>query len=306
MEIQARRKGIKLVREIRPDTPRWVCGDPHRLGQVLANLVGNAIKFSHAGEVVVAAALESEAGERLCLRFTVTDTGIGIPVEKQAAIFEPFVQGDGSLTRRYGGIGLGLAICNRLVALMGGGIEVESEPGRGSSFSFTACFGRSHGPVQPRRAADRETVTAQHCQGSQEGGGQALSVLVAEDNVINQKVLKSLLRSAGYRVQLANDGREAVAAWRHYTFDLILMDVQMPLMDGLEATRLIREQERSSGNRIPIIALTAHALEGDRERCLNAGMDEYVAKPVGRSQLLEAIEAVSGARKRAVQPAASY
>jgi signal transduction histidine kinase/CheY-like chemotaxis protein len=306
MGVQVRRKGIKLVCEIRPDTPRWVCGDPHRLGQVLANLVGNAIKFTHAGEVMVAAALESEAGERLCLRFTVTDTGIGIPVEKQAAIFEPFVQGDGSLTRRYGGAGLGLAICNRLVALMGGGIEVGSEPGRGSSFSFTACFGRSHGPVQPRRAVDRETVTAQHCQGNQEGGGRGLSVLVAEDNVINQKVLESLLRSAGYRVQLANDGQEAVAAWRRYTFDLILMDVQMPLMDGLEATRLIREHERSTGDRIPIIALTAHALEGDRERCLNAGMDEYVAKPVGRSQLLEAIEAVSGARKRAVQPVASY
>jgi CheY-like chemotaxis protein len=390
---------------------------------VLANLIGNAVKFTHEGEVVVRAALEAEEGAQALLRFTVTDTGIGIAPDKLALIFEPFRQADGSTTRQYGGTGLGLAICSRLVAMMGGSIGVDSRPGQGSSFHFTARFERAAGPAPAAEAVDlaglrvlvvddnetnrkilagtlrgwgAEVVTAgsgaealaflEQAQAGRQAvelmlldavmpemdgleaarrvrqmlganapiimmlsslgvtadaprcrrlgidrylvkpvgrdelrqavletlgrhrgerpmpapaapsparNGRSLSVLVAEDNPVNQRLVEALLRGAGHRVALAADGLQALEAWQRGTFDLILMDVQMPNLDGFAVTRRIRERERATGGHTPIIAMTAHALDGDRERCLIAGMDGYLSKPVSRARLLEVLDSVA-------------
>jgi len=439
LAVQAHRKGVELVCDIRPDTPQWVCGDPDRLRQVLTNLISNAVKFTSEGEVVVAVSLDSEAGDRLCLGFTVSDTGIGIPPEKQAVIFEPFTQADGSMTRQYGGTGLGLTICVRLVGMMGGGISVSSQVGTGSSFRFTVIFGRATDPAPGKDVADLAaldglrtlivddnetnrrilaatlqnwrvdvecsdsgTAAMEVLQAAQAAGRpfrlivldammpemdgfdvarrikhtltgeppivmmlsscsangdstscrnlgitryltkpvsrgelhdvilralghemkqsstehadirqgpaadqRVLSILVAEDNLVNQKVLSSLLRKAGHSVELTRDGREALAAHSRGSFDLIMMDIQMPNMDGWEATRLIREKERGTGEHIPIIALTAHALKGDRELCIDAGMDGYVAKPVSRALLFQAIEEATGLSSVAVSATGS-
>ncbi len=416
--VAAHRKGLELSCDWPAGTPRWLVGDPLRLRQVLANLVGNAVKFTHAGEVLVQVVLEAESGNRVLLGFTVSDTGIGIPPEKLSLIFEPFRQADGSTTRQYGGTGLGLAICSRLVAMMGGRIEVASRPGQGSSFRFTARFERAAGqapaaepaelaglrvlvvddnatnrkilaetlggwamevetagsgaealallrqasagphPVQlmlldavmpeldgfetARRVRQLMgeqapiimmlssvgvTADGRRCRrlgiarylvkpvGREElleavletlgrrrrpseaprephgrSGGRTLSVLVVEDNPVNQRLLEALVRAAGHQVQLAGDGLQALEAWRRGGVDLILMDVQMPKLDGLEATRRIRRQEQSTGEHIPIVALTAHAFDGDRDRCLSAGMDDYLSKPVSRARLLEVLE----------------
>jgi CheY-like chemotaxis protein len=425
LAVQAHQKGLELICDIQPGVPRWVSGDPYRLRQILTNLISNALKFTKSGEVVVTAALESRTDQQALVRFTVRDTGDGIPAEKQTIIFEPFEQADGSTTREYGGTGLGLAICTRLVSLMGGEIGVESQLGTGSTFYFTAAFGLASEPVAAKTDSspvilrglralvvdDNETnrrilagtlerwgvntelvdsgasaldalrkaqqdgapfrlvildammpeldgfevarqikqdfgdsapivmmlssggtkASRERClelgitryvmkpvsrddlldsvlkalrhdkrekaddgKPDKEPSQRTLSILVAEDNRVNQRLLEALLQRAGHRVHLARDGREAIRAWRRRKFDLILMDVQMPFLDGLEATRLIREQEAISGEHIPIIALTAHALKGDRERCLQAGMDDYVSKPVSRARLMEAINAVAG------------
>jgi CheY-like chemotaxis protein/anti-sigma regulatory factor (Ser/Thr protein kinase) len=429
LAVQAHRKGVELVCDVSAETPRMVSGDPDRLRQVLTNLISNAIKFTSEGEVVVAVSIEAEAADTLTLKFTVSDTGIGIPKAKQAAIFDAFTQADGSMTRRYGGTGLGLTICVRLIEMMGGVIRVESEVGTGSSFIFTANFGRTdhqapgqegmESPVLEGvrtlivddnetnrrilegifRIWDMETVSCHSGEAAMEalldaekagqpfrlvildammpemdgfevarrikqtlagppivmmlssggmnsdsancrtlgiarylnkpvsrgelrevmlralgheprydnpapidlargwrGEPRALSILVAEDNLVNQKVLTALLQKAGHTVELSRDGLEALAALSDRAFDLIMMDVQMPNMDGWEATRLIREKESSTGKHIPIIALTAHALKGDRELCIDAGMDGYVTKPVSRALLFQAIEEAVGTK----------
>jgi CheY-like chemotaxis protein/HPt (histidine-containing phosphotransfer) domain-containing protein len=421
-----------LTCDIAPDVPARVVGDAGRLRQILVNLVGNAIKFTEQGEVVVRARLCGQSTDEYQLEFAVIDTGVGIPAEKHRLIFDPFSQADGSTTRRFGGTGLGLTISTRLVALMGGRIEVDSEVGRGSTFRFQARFGKAQsvesevpaikpvnlrgfrvlivddnetnrrvlsgilrmwetcptsvdsGPaalVELRRArqaghpyplmlidammpgmdgfmlieelrkepdlapstimmltsADRQDDAA-HCRrlglagylvkpvkadelqiaiiaaigGSLHAQRQSrpgtarsasppsngapqrsLRILLAEDNPVNQRVALHILQKAGHSAVAVGNGKEALAALSCEAFDLVLMDVQMPEMDGFEATRAIREEEAQTARHLPIVAMTAHAMKGDRERCLEAGMDDYVSKPVQKSELFRAIQAVA-------------
>ncbi|MBZ5695902.1 MAG: response regulator [Acidobacteriia bacterium] len=431
LSLRAHQKGLELAFEIEPSVPDAVVGDPGRLRQIIVNLVGNGIKFTEQGEVVVYVKTVSRTQDQVKLQFTVADTGIGIPMEKQTSIFEAFNQADGSMTRKYGGTGLGLTISSRLVALMGGRIWVESEPGKGSRFHFTACFalqktaartvvprdpqtlhdmrvlvvddnatnrhilvkmlenwgmqptaaesgakaivtlGEAKGlgrvfplilldaqmpemdgfalaesikrnpawrgatvmmlssagqrgdamrcrelgiaayltkPVRKEELLDailtalgtrtgsetRRTLVTRH---SLREGREKLRVLLAEDNAVNQLVALRLLEKHGHVVTVAANGRKALEALEKETYDVVLMDVQMPEMDGLEATRTIREKEKTTGEHIPIVAMTAHAMKGDEERCLEAGMDDYLTKPIETPELLATLEEI-GNRKR--------
>jgi two-component system, sensor histidine kinase and response regulator len=422
---RAHDKGLELACFVPPQLPDFVLGDPVRLRQVILNLIGNAIKFTGHGEVVLRVELESQDLEGMSLHFAVSDTGIGIPPEKQKLIFEPFAQADSSTTRRYGGTGLGLSICSRLISMMSGRIWLESETGRGTTFHFTARFGTpsvpasvpstdpailenvrvlivddnatnrqilektlSHWKMRPVSAAGAEAglaklmearasdapfalvlldchmpdidgfmlveqmqklpelqglVTVMLTSGGQRGDGQRcqelgiaaylikpvlqsdlleallrvlgtrstaarparlvtrhtlregrvpLRVLLAEDNAVNQRVAVRLLEKEGHMVVVASDGAKALEALETAQFDLILMDVQMPVMDGIEATAAIRERERNNGAHIPIVAMTAHAMTGDRQRFLSLGMDGYVSKPIHSRDLYDAIENV--------------
>jgi signal transduction histidine kinase/ActR/RegA family two-component response regulator len=270
--FQAKEKELRLRCTVDPGVPDSWTGDPGRLRQVLVNLIGNALKFTEAGSVT-ARALASQSE----LRFEVTDTGIGIPLEKQSQIFEAFSQVDGSITRRFGGTGLGLTICSRLVERMGGSIEVRSIAGQGSTFAFTV------------RAEWRDDIVKEIAAETPRATPLPLRILIAEDNKVNQVVVSRMLERAGHAVAIAADGRHAVEMCSTGAFDLILMDVHMPVLDGFEATARIRAVDRSKNIRTPIIALTANAMNGDRERCLEAGMDGYISKPVGRDELLDTI-----------------
>ncbi len=299
LEVRARQKGLTLVLDVSPDVPEMVVGDPTRLSQVVTNLVGNALKFTEQGEVVVSVAsggrqppdpsndqgADAPRSPEVLLRFEVRDTGIGIPADKLGAIFRPFEQADGSTTRKYGGTGLGLTIAAQLVGLMGGRIRVESEPGRGSTFHFTARFGAA--PLPAPSAAD---AAPSHDR-------RPLRILLAEDNEVNQRVAQRMLQKRGHTVQVAGDGREAIEAWRGRCFDVILMDVQMPEVDGFAATAAIRAAE-GPGRHTPIIAMTAHAMKGDRERCLEAGMDGYLTKPFQPEALFRTLDELAAAAAR--------
>ncbi len=420
---RAHEKGLELAYFVPPELPDVVVGDPVRLRQVILNLIGNAIKFTEQGEVVLRVEMESQTSDGMSLHFAVSDTGIGISPEKQALIFEPFSQADTSTTRRYGGTGLGLSICSRLIGMMNGRIWLESEPGQGSTFHFTAGFGTASAPSVPfsadpailenvrvlivddnatnrqilektlshwkmrPAAADgaeagiallrkalangapfglmlvdchmpdtdgfmlveqlqklpemRDLVTVMLTSGGQRGDGQRcgelgiaaylikpvlqsdllealmrvlgprsdpaeamqlitrhtlrearlpLRVLLAEDNIVNQRLAVRLLEKEGHNVVVAADGVKALEALEGSAFDLILMDVQMPLMDGVETTAAIRTREKSNGAHIPIVAMTAHAMAGDRQRFLSLGMDGYVSKPIHSRELFDVIE----------------
>jgi two-component system, sensor histidine kinase and response regulator len=424
LALRAHQKGLELVSHIPETIPDELIGDPGRLRQIITNLVGNAIKFTDHGEVVVRVAAESEAETDLLLHFAVNDTGIGIKKEKQEVIFEAFTQADSSTSRNYGGTGLGLTICARLVQIMGGRIWVESQPGRGSTFHFTAKMQRQSAvpaappplyrrnvkdlrvlvvddnatsrsmleeallswEMRPTIVADASTAFARLNEARRMGtpfalvildalmpdtSGFALArqikqtrglaavatvmmlsstgpiadaercremgvtayitkpvrrsdlldamlsalgsttiftehdddeviatpnksfrILLAEDNLVNQQLAVRLLEKAGHSVYVASDGRKAIEAYRQNRFDLVLMDVQMPEISGFEATAAIRSQQQACGNQVPIIAMTAHAIKGDRERCLAAGMDHYVTKPIDPNRLFAAIDEV--------------
>ena len=322
LAVRAVQAGLELVCRIDPAIPSGLQGDPGRLRQVLTNLAGNAIKFTREGEVVLSALLESETESAALIRFEVRDTGIGIPRERQAAIFSPFTQVDDSTNRKYGGTGLGLAICKQLAELMGGGIGLDSEEGRGSTFWFTARLAKQG---KPAPAAAHHARTGSACEqratageGSQlddcirlmvggaaeglreaavagrrqvEPAGRGARLLLAEDNLINQKVALGILNKLGYRADVAANGREAVRALEMTDYDLVLMDCQMPELDGFDATAEIRDPlSRVINHRVPIVAMTANAMTGDRERCLGAGMDDYLAKPVKKAGLAALLE----------------
>jgi signal transduction histidine kinase/CheY-like chemotaxis protein len=275
-QANADAKNIALRCKIDPDLP-WVVSDQGRLRQILFNLVGNAVKFTERGEVAVAARIqfaetsgEQGGAQHVALAFEVNDTGIGIPSDKLVGLFEPFTQVDGTHARKYGGSGLGLGIVRRLVDLMGGRIDIESEPGRGTRVCFTL----------PLAVAD-----AEGCRTEAEGDSResallgSLNILVAEDERVNRMIIERLLTKQGHRVVAVTDGYHCLQALDENDFDVILMDIQMPEMDGLETARAIRA--RDDGKReVPIIALTAHAMKGDREVFLEAGMDDYLSKPV--------------------------
>jgi two-component system sensor histidine kinase/response regulator len=423
LALRADEKGLELLCEIAPDVPEKVCGDPTRLRQIIVNLVGNAIKFTHHGEVQLKVALHSTEATQHTLLFTVADTGIGIPADKQKTIFDPFSQADSSTTRKYGGTGLGLSISARFIALMGGRIWVESELGKGAAFHFTVAFNVSEKQIEPRPAVSSEVLhgvkvlivddnhtnqrilqtmlsrwamkplavesgeealaallaaerssdpfalvltdmhmpemdgfsliehirqvstssvativmltsaghrgDAERCkelgvaayllkpvrqaelrdalsmvlgarqhqeqlplvtrfsvQGTPATHG-ALSLLVVEDNAVNQRLIVRMLEKRGHQVEVAGNGVEALQVLEHHAFDLVFMDIQMPEMDGLTATIRIREGERATKQHLGVVALTAHAMKGDQERCLAAGMDDYLSKPIRPQELDE-------------------
>jgi hypothetical protein len=302
LALRAQQKGLKLLCDVRPEVPEEIVADPTRLAQVLCNLLENAIKFTRQGEVELRVALVSQQADGATVHFTVRDTGIGIPPEKVKSIFEPFAQADTSTHRNFGGTGLGLTISTRLVEMMGGRIWVDSQPGRGSQFHFTMQVGVVAQPVSQSQLL-KSTPTA---PGRQAGaGGHApvthygvrtepskLSILLAEDNEVNQKLIVRLLEKQGHSAAVVSTGRDALKALAEQQFDLLLMDVQMPDLDGFETTAEIRARERGGAEHLPIIAMTAYAMSGDQERCLAAGMDGYVAKPISYPALAKEINRV--------------
>jgi len=286
--LPARDKQLDLHWQVMPEVPAHVLGDPTRLRQVLLNLLSNGVKFTPSGRVeLVVSQVRDERNEADWLLFEVSDTGIGIAPERQAQIFQAYMQEDVSTTRRFGGTGLGLSITRHLITLMGGSIWFSSTPGRGSRFSFTLpCLPAAMPapPQPPDRAAGPPPDQP-------ERRARARRILLVEDHPANQKLATWLLKRQGYQVTLAVDGAEAVRLMKALAFDLVLMDVQMPVMDGLEATRLIRELEHERDeHRHPIIAMTAGAIVGDREKCLAAGMDDYISKPIAGQALIAQIE----------------
>ncbi len=276
---RAAAKGLTLVREVAPDVPLRLVGDPLRLGQVVVNFAGNAIKFSERGQVVVRIRVDSTDADQLVLRVEVEDEGIGLTPEQRARLFQPFVQADESTTRQFGGTGLGLVICQRIATLMGGSVGVASEAGRGSLFWMTARMQQATPmPVESPVATVEEkpdVLLARLCKGTR--------ILLVEDNPVNQKVALAVLKRAALEVEIAGDGRQAVDCVRERDYALVLMDVQMPVLDGIAATREIRTLPNRAT--LPIIAMTANAFDEDRREGLNAGMSDFIGKPVVPSNL---------------------
>jgi CheY-like chemotaxis protein len=279
---RALQKKIRLVHSIAAEVPTHLIGDPGRVRQIVVNLVGNAIKFTERGGVALRVELGGGNPDAGTLHISVTDTGIGIPIDQQTTIFDSFAQADASTTRKFGGTGLGLSIASQLTRLMGGRIWVESVPGTGSTFHVTI-------PVQVAPELDVVVVPIAAIQLE---GFKPLRVLLAEDNAVNALLASVLLKKAGHIVTHVVTGRKALDALAVDAFDLILMDVQMPVMDGLEATAEIRRGETSSGGHIAIVAFTAHAMAEDKKRFLAAGADGYLTKPFTPEQLNAAIDLI--------------
>jgi signal transduction histidine kinase len=279
LAVRASEKGIAFSCGIPPEVPDVLIGDQVRIRQVLINLGGNAIKFTDRGEVKVGVRLQSQEADAASLEFVVRDTGVGIPRGQLEKIFQPFTQADGEANRRFGGTGLGLAISANLVSQMGGRIWVESEPGQGSTFRFTVCLPLGTDlPSEPDRARSALATAP-----------ATLRVLVVDDNPANQKLAAFILQERGHLVDIASGGQQGLDLTARNRYDAILMDVQMPGMDGLEATKALRDREQDA-RRVPIIAVTAHAMKGDRERCLAAGMNDYLSKPIDGYEMIALVE----------------
>ena len=308
MAVEARAKGLTISGETAPEVPAFVRGDPVRTRQILMNLCANAVKFTAKGEIAVKMTVVETDGEATTVRVAVRDTGIGIPQDRLSTLFQPFVQADASTTRRFGGTGLGLSIVKQLSELMGGTVGAESKEGSGSTFWFTARFvpvARTALPVQaphdlhPQRLSrdPDETVPHQRALHSEIGNDQsgltqtlsAKRVLVVDDNPVNRKVATHLLKHRGYEVDVAEDGKQAITMWESSAYDAILMDCEMPQLDGYAATRHIRRKEKH-GWRIPIIALTANAMMDAHQRCFDSGMDDYLSKPIEKAKLDACLE----------------
>jgi signal transduction histidine kinase/ActR/RegA family two-component response regulator len=305
LTVLAHTKGLELVVHIAPDVPADLSGDPARLSQVLINLVGNAIKFTEHGEVRIDVFVESATNDRASLEFIIRDTGIGIALDQQDGLFQEFQQAHTSGHRLYGGTGLGLALSRSIVTLMGGDISLTSRPGVGTTVTFTAHFSLapgshsgSHSGSQPGFAMGAYTAAIEVTPPA--AGILALStslrILLAEDNLVNQRVAMTMLGKMGHRITLATNGLEALEEWRKSDFDLILMDVQMPEMTGLEVTIQIRREE-AIGAHITIVAMTASAMSEDRDRCLAAGMDDFISKPVSYKGIEQVITATFSGKK---------
>ncbi|MEK7468259.1 MAG: ATP-binding protein [Planctomycetota bacterium] len=282
--FRAQEKGIALSWAADPSVPERMSGDPLRLGQVLGNLVANALKFTERGEVEIRVSLDRADGASAMLHFAIRDSGIGIPLDKQGKLFREFSQVDASATRRFGGTGLGLAISSRLVGLMGGRIWVESEAGKGSTFHFTVG-------LNPARTMVSE---APRTMAKVAGPLKRLRILVAEDNPVNQRLAVAILQKRGHEPVIAGDGAGAIQTLRNERFDVVLMDIQMPDMDGMAATAAIRRGDAGpEAKSVPIVAMTAHAMTGDRERFLQAGMSDYLSKPVDARELSDMVEGLA-------------
>lgn len=292
----ASRKGIDLRVSVDEGVPDTLIGDSLRLGQILINLTNNAIKFTEAGRIEVTVTLKHRSADRVMLRFSVTDTGIGIAPQEIPRLFEAFTQADGSTTRKHGGTGLGLAISRQLVRLMAGEIGAESVPGRGSTFYFTAGFGIPSGD-EAQQGLVPESPGEWGVPGSPVEGIRGARILLVEDNRINQQVTVENLKRAGLIVEIANNGRQCLEAIAQAPYDAVLMDIQMPEMDGYEATRAIRSDRRY--NEIPIIAMTAHAMKEHQERCFSVGMNDFLPKPIASDQLLTVLATWIEPRKTA-------
>ncbi|MFT3694340.1 MAG: ATP-binding protein [Kofleriaceae bacterium] len=280
LSVRAQRKQIALVSQVADDVPEMVIGDRTRLHQILTNLVGNAIKFTSIGEIRVTVTM---CGPELVL--AVQDTGIGIPADKHALIFEPFTQADASTTRRFGGTGLGLTIASRLASLMGGGIDVASAPDLGSTFTVRVRLA----PVPEHEVARLRQVDAPR-EVSEQRSGRSLKILVGEDNGFNADLVRELLIRRGHTVAVAIEGHTTLARALSETFDILLLDIHMPGIDGFDVIRAIRERERETGGHLPVVALTARSRREDREKCLAAGMDDFLSKPLQSKLMFEIVE----------------
>ncbi|NVM21824.1 MAG: response regulator, partial [Desulfobacterales bacterium] len=287
MRLEAGEKRIEVACLADKDVPSLVLGDPVRVKQVLTCIVDNAVEFTEKGAVTVRVSLDGETDTHANVRFAVTDTGIGICNDRLDSLFESFTQVNSGTTRKYGGTGLGLAISKRLTELMGGKIGVESKEGKGSTFWFTLELQKQTG----RKPVDKNKQRVVSHKKAPEAQERKLRILLVEDDVPNQEVVVAMLKQRGYSAVVANSGKEALEVLKNESFDLVLMDIRMPNMNGFEATRVIRGPESDILNHnIPIIAMTAYAMEGDRERCLEAGMDDYISKPVDFQKLFETID----------------
>ena len=281
-------KPVEIICNISKNVCSRVKGDKTRFRQVLISLMGNAPKFTNSGEIEVTLSLDQETSERVLIHTSIRDTGIGIPAEKLATIFEPFHQADGSSTRKYGGTGLGLSICKQISHMMNGDVWVESEVSKGSTFHFTAWFLKVSEKEVHRYPSDFPVGKQ---MGTEDGdfGESPLRILITEDNKVNQKLAKMMLTKAGFKVDIASNGQEAVNKLlaKPKDFDLVFMDIQMPVMDGFDATAAIR---KAGFQNLPIVAMTAHAMKGYRQKCIEAGMDDYVTKPIKKDEVIAVIE----------------
>ncbi len=273
--MKAREKKLDLCFTIAPEVPDALLGDATRVRQVLLNLAGNAVKFTSSGGVYVEVSALGVTDAEAVLQCFVQDTGIGLTEEETERLFQPFSQSDGSITRRYGGTGLGLVICKQLVEMMGGHVEVESDAGLGSTFSFTLPLGRDPKALRLEKKG-QEQVLPENLAGKR--------ILLVEDNDINQMVAQAILEDVGIEVSIAGNGAEALEILNERDFDLVLMDIQMPIMDGLEASRRIRENPEIRPE-LPIVAMTAHAMSSDYAKSLDAGMNDHITKPIDPQNL---------------------